>query len=205
MLERLLSFPVVLTTAPFLLLMVLLVLSLLTGWLDDPGADVDVGPEGGSLGPLLPAGFARYPLIVTLTLTTFFATVLLYYAEFGLSSLTDGWLHAVLGLVAVMVTLFAGLHLAALALRPLAPLFDRSRAFAKIDYRGRRARVRSQSLGPDFGQIVVTEDGMENQLDAFCDPGVELGYGDAVIVVGLDTERGSYRVIPAPERDDRSV
>jgi len=201
--ESLIRFPVVVTTVPFLLLMVLMLLTLATGFLGDLRLfpDVDITAEGTGpevdLGPpswlLIPAGAGRYPLVIVLTLTFFVATIILFYADGYLSGALSGTGYLVAASAAIFLALFLGLHLAVVVLRPLAPLFDPKRVYAGIDYIAREARVSSSRVTSTSGDAVVTGGGMENQIDVYCETG-DIGYGERVIVRSYDPERRRYRV-----------
>ena len=211
LIDRLISFPVVLTAAPFALLMVLMIISLVTGLFDGSDAPVDSGTDSGAdadadlngeagagnqvLRLLVPAGFSKYPLVVALTVALFFTTSILYYADGLVSAMLDGWARIAAEIPLVLVALYAGLHLSLLALKPLEPLFDRERVFAKINYIGMRARICSNKVTPGFGQAMVTKGGIENQIEVHCDADTRVAHGDSVIIVSYDNVARSYRVI----------
>lgn len=198
LLDGLTTYPVALMSIPFAILLLLMIVSLLSGFagdrlflpgeLDRPSAKIGLPTR-----LLRPAGSSHYPLVVFLTVTCFFATVLLYAANRLLEGVFGGWLYQAGTLVALVVSFIAGMHLATFALRPLAPAFDPARSSARIDYVGLDATVRSARVGATFGEVVVTAGGIENQIDAYCEGG-EISYGESVVIRDYDAVTRRYRV-----------
>ncbi len=201
LLANLFSFPVILTAAPCLFFLLLMLLSLTTGLLDDwipdfgqADADLDTDLDLSS-SVLLPVGITRVPLVISLTCTLFIASVLLYYLDrYLLTPWLSGLPYQLLALLTLPVVLLAALYGAALALKPLMPLLDRERAFARINYIGMTGEVRSGRVGICNGEIAVTCGARENLLDVFCTTQDDIRYGDHVLILAFDSAQKRYRV-----------
>lgn len=194
--QTLFAFPVVITAIPFLLFLVLLLFAVFTGLIDEgiPGLDIDLDAELPNL--LLPIGITRIPLVISLPLVFFLATAeLLLFSHFMMPlvpSLVPTWLFYALSCPAIVLSCYLSLYIAAWILRPLAPLFDQSGTYAKTDYIGMRGRVRTSRVGVDFGEIVVTRNSAENQLDVYCDDTEILVYGDEVHILSFNVTTKRY-------------
>lgn len=196
------SFPLAITAVPFCFLFLLMLLSVFTGFIDDlpflnfdTDVDVDLDGDVASTGSWLPIGFTKVPLAVSLTTVTFVATVLMYYIDyFALNSL-EGPLSVAVSLVAVILSLLVSLYIAAFLLKPLSPLFDQKKSFAVVDYVGMNAIVRSNKVSDTFGEAVVTQGGLENQLDIYSESEEIISYGDEVLIVSHNPVLKRYLVI----------
>ncbi len=64
-------------------------------------------------------------------------------------------------LVSIPVNFYLSLYISAKLLSPLAPLFDKSKAFAKVDFIGMKAKVHSSEVNSQRGEIIVHHNGSE--------------------------------------------
>jgi hypothetical protein len=48
---------------------------------------------------------------------------------------------------------------------------------------------------------VVTQGGIENQIDVYCDADTNISYGTSVIIASFDAEKKRYLVIKDPTRE----
>lgn len=188
--QLLFSFPVVVTVIPFFLVLLLLLFSLVTGLFDEvlPGLDLDA--EAPNL--LLPIGITRVPLVVSLPLVFFLASAALMVFSHLVMPLLPVWLFYSLSVVAILLSGYLSLYIAAWMLSPLAPLFDQRHMFSKVDYIGMSGHVRTSRVDAHFGEIVVTRGSVENQLDAYCDEQEALRYGDEIHILAFNETKGRY-------------
>lgn len=188
--QMIFAFPVIITAVPFFILFILLLLSVLTGFFGEIFPDMDAEVPGLKL--LLPIGITRVPLMISLPVIFFFATTMLLVFSFTISPLLAGVLFYSAGAVAICFFCYISLYLASWVLRPLAPLFDSNRIYARVNYIGMTGRVRTGSVNESFGEVVVTRDGIENQIDVYCDASEELRYGDEVRILSFNDATRRY-------------
>lgn len=194
------SFPLAITAVPFCFLFLLMLLSVFTGLVDDLpflnfDTDVDLDGDIASTGSWLPIGITKVPLAVSLTTVTFVATVLMYYIDYFALNALEGTLSIAVSLVAVVLSLLVSLYIAAFLLKPLSPLFDQKKSFAVVDYVGMNAVVRSNKVSETFGEAVVTQGSLENQLDIYSESEETISYGDEVLIVSHNPVLKRYLVI----------
>lgn len=190
--QTLFAFPAVVTVVPFCIFLVLLVFSVFTGLFDDvfPGLDFNADAELPNL--LLPIGITKIPLVISLPLVFFLASGQLLLFSYWLMPLLSAWSFYALSAVAILVSCYVSLYIAAWMLRPLAPLFDHTHTYAKIDYIGMSGRVRTTRVDAHFGEVVVTRGSVENQLDVYCDEKEQLSYGDEVHILFFNVATRRY-------------
>lgn len=188
--QTIFAFPVVVTAIPFCLFLLLLLFSVLTGLLDELLPEVNAETDLPGLRLLLPIGITRIPVIISLPLVFFLATAELIVFSYLAAPLLPAWLFYAVAILMILLSCYISLYLAAWMLSPLAPLFDQSRIYAKIDYIGMSGRVRTSRVDAHFGEVVVTHGGVENQIDVYCDAKEELRYGDEIRILAFnDTTR----------------
>jgi hypothetical protein len=164
--ELVVSFPAVVFTAMLAFSLVWWLVSALAGGLDadidaDLDADIDIDTDGeGDLGDRVAdvIGIPGLPLSIAFTIISFGAWV----AALALTAVAragdvDGVLLAVAGTGAIAVSLFAGVRLARVMAKPLAPVFTTLGAPSADDAIGSLARVRSIVVDDaGTGQVLVT-------------------------------------------------
>ena len=202
--QQFFTFPLAITAVPFCFLTLLMLISVFTGFLDDLSffnfdadldADIDADGDIATTGTWLPIGITRIPLTVSLTTITFVATVIIFYTDYYLLGMLTGALEIAASVIAIIVALFISLYIAAFLLKPLSPLFDQRKSFAVIDYVGMSAVVRSNKVSAAFGEAVVTQGSLENQLDIYSETSDTISYGDEVLIVSHNPELKRYLVI----------
>jgi len=195
-----LSFPVAVTAIPFSILFLLMMLSLATGMVDDllpsfggdADADIDLDLDSSVW---LPVGIAKIPLVVSLTCITFIATIIVFYVDTLFIAGLDGLIYNFAAIAVIVVSLVVSLYISALLLRPLIPLFDRELAFARVDYIGMSGTIRSNVVTAEFGEAVITQDSLENQIDVYSSGNDPISYGDEVVILSYNDDLERYLVI----------
>lgn len=194
--DALMSYPVIVFSMPFCLFFALMLIDLLfdlsDGSLGDAdGVDLDAG---WSAKLFLPPIVSLVPLPVALTVSSFVATVLTYYLQQYLFSLLGGMAFYAITVPALLLIYYLSLHISALFLKPLGPVFSAKNAFAKINYEGMRAVVRSGQVSSRHGEVVIRQGGNEIQLDAYVEGETDIHYGDEVVIVSKHPELDKYLV-----------
>ncbi len=194
--DALMSYPVIVFSAPFCLFFALMLIDLLFDLSDGSLGDIDgVDIESGwSAKLLLPPIVSQVPLPVALTVSTFVATVLTYYLQCYLFGLLLGVAFYAVTIPALFVIYYLSLHISAFALKPLAPVFNAKNAFAKIHYEGMMAVVRSSQVSSNYGEVVISQGANEIQLDAYIESGDDIPYGDEVVIISKHHDLEKYLV-----------
>ena len=170
------------------------------GTLDHAGGDLDHA-EGLSFGGILVSlGLRGVPVTFTLSVLILFA--------WGLSFLAMRFVGPVwpLGptLLATLVlvgSFLLALPLTALAVRPLAPLFETPAARSKLAFIGRSCRVSTATVDERFGQATCEDGGAGVILQVrYPGPGA-LKKGDRAVLVDYDHERDLFLVEPVEPVD----
>ncbi|RXJ73027.1 DUF1449 domain-containing protein [Veronia nyctiphanis] len=195
----LLSFPISIFFVPFTVLALLMIIDQLFNVVDGLTSDLDLFDfdQIPGTGLLLPPILSKVPLTVALCVSFFLATVLSFYLSQFTGSALSGSLKLVLDIAMIPVIAYVSLALAAWLLKPLAPLFDKQKAFANVDFIGLRARVHSSKVCDEAGEVVVLHEGNEFLLDAARQGDTQLEYGDEVIIVSKDSTTSRYWVAKA--------
>ncbi|MDC0706954.1 hypothetical protein POL68_00560 [Stigmatella sp. ncwal1] len=158
------------------------------------GHDADVDLDAGSLSGL---GFAGIPVTISGSFIVF--------ASWTLSLLGSGAAHELLGAVLpgavisggmLLVSLLLGTFLAALAVRPLRPIFIASKAPSRETLMGRVCIINSGTVTGSFGQATFADGGAGLILNVFCGKANQLKRGDQALILGYDPARDVYEVEP---------
>ncbi|MCX2790633.1 DUF1449 domain-containing protein [Vibrio sp. Sgm 5] len=195
MIDILLSFPTNVFFVPFVFLLLTMCIDLIFNVVDVAVADIDLFESGNlfSGGLLLPPILSKVPLAVGLCVSFFFATILSFY----LSSFIDQYISSTAAMIAKVVSIpvnfYLSLYISAKLLSPLAPLFDKNKAFAKVDFVGMKAKVHSSEVNSQRGEIIVHHNGSEFLLDArIFESDVPIEYGNDVVIVFLNKQKKYY-------------
>ena len=195
MTDILLSFPTNVFFVPFVFLLLIMCIDLIFNVVDVAVADIELF-ESGSLfsgGLLLPPILSKIPLAVGLCVSFFFATILSFYSSSYLNQHLSSVFLTVAELVSIPVNFYLSLHISAKLLSPLAPLFDKSKAFAKVDFIGMKAKVHSSEVNSQRGEIIVHHNGSEFLLDArILESDAPIEYGNDVVIVSLNKQKKYY-------------
>lgn len=136
-------------------------------------------------------GLGRVPVTFTLSLVlltawTLSAITTSLFGPFGLA----------LGIVLLMVSMFAGLLGAAVILRPLGKALNQSRPARRRDSLGQICVITSGRVDGTFGTAHIDDGSAGLNVHVVCHKPNELKKGDRAILIELDAEKGVYEVEP---------
>lgn len=155
------------------------------------GGDADGDLDGGGLWHVL--GLGDVPVTISVSLITVLAWVgsLLAMHTLGIG----GWLTLVVLVVAVVVAL----PIAALLIRPIAPVFAVKEGKSNADYVGHLCTVTTGRVDNSFGQATVEDGGTVLDIAVRCDRPGQLTRGDKALIIEFDAERQAYIVEPSKD------
>lgn len=157
----------------------------------DVGGDADGDLDGGGLWHVL--GLGDVPVTISASLITVLAWVGSLVAMHTLG--VGGWLTLVVLVVAVVIAL----PIAALLIRPIAPVFAVREGKSNADYVGHVCTITTGRVDNSFGQATVEDGGTVLDIAVRCDrPGV-LTRGDRALIIEFDGERQAYIVEPSKD------
>jgi len=197
MLSILLSFPTNVFSVPFVIFLLIMLVDLVFNIVESVAPDVDLFDAENipGAGLILPPILSKVPLMVALCVSFFVGTIVSFYLAQALSAVSDaGWIM-VIEVVSIPLTAYLALFIAAWLLKPLAPLFDKKKSFAKVDFIGLKGRVHSSLVNQNRGEVVVHHNGSEFLLDVrVIEPEISMEYGDEVIIVSQNKTTKHYIV-----------
>ncbi|HTJ42285.1 MAG TPA: hypothetical protein VL463_09345 [Kofleriaceae bacterium] len=138
-------------------------------------------------------GLGNVPLTISISVIVLVAWVgalLGSYYVMGESSVLR-WLLLPLALV-------VALPLAALFVRPLAPVFEIKEGKTHAQYIGSICTVTSNTVDNDFGFADIVDGGSIVQIAVRADPAHKLVRGDKALVIDVDSDRRVFAVEPSP-------
>ncbi len=204
------SFPVAIFFVPYCFFLALMILSLITGFLEDfhlpfnadmgdLGADVEAEaiPNQTHISDnlLLPVTVTQVPLPIALTVIFFIASLLIYGANLGVHTQAD-FLYWPLILVSLVFCFWLSLHISALILKPFIPIFDKNNTLAIVKYEGKVGIVKTSIVTQHTGEVIILDESLENQIDVYTEQGDDvLKYGDKALVVYFNQDTHRYLVI----------
>ncbi|WP_443190412.1 hypothetical protein [Pseudomonas indica] len=205
-LRTVLSFPTVLFS--FLLCLAIvywLIVSL--GFVEVDLLDVEAdsvlegsGQTEGLAGLLSKLRLSGVPVTLVLTLLSFFAWFICYFAELWvLSPLPLGVLRYPLGLIVALVALMLAVPISAAICRPLRPLFHKLEATTRKSVLGQTAVVRSGRVTPQHGEATLEDGGAGLILRVRADEARGFKRGDRVVLLEYLEAEHAYRVITEDE------
>ncbi|MCW8330771.1 DUF1449 domain-containing protein [Photobacterium sp. SDRW27] len=195
-LDVLMSYPVIVFSVPFCLFFALMLIDLIFDLSDGSLGDAE-GVEldsAWSAKLFLPPIVSQVPLPVALTVSTFVAMVMTYYLQQFLFGVLGGIIFYAVTAVALLVIFYLSLHIAAFLLKPLGPVFNAKNAFAKINFEGMRAVVRSSQISKQYGEVVIRQGANEIQLDVYSEEENDIQYGDEVVIISKHPDQDKYLV-----------
>jgi hypothetical protein len=153
------------------------------------GGDADGDLDGGGLWHVL--GLGDVPVTISASLIIVLAWVgsLLAMHHLGLGG---GWTVVVL-VIAVVIAL----PIAALLIRPIAPVFAVKEAKSNADYVGHVCTITTGRVDNRFGQATIEDGGTVLDIAVRCDRPGALTRGDKALVIEFDRERQAYIVEPS--------
>jgi hypothetical protein len=155
----------------------------------DLGGDADGDLDGGGLWHVL--GLGDVPVTISVSLITLLAWVGSLLAMHALG--IGGWLTLVVLVVAVVVAL----PIAALLVRPLAPVFAVQEGKTNAEYVGCVCTITTGRVDDRFGQAMVEDGGTVLEIAVRCDRPGQLTRGDRALIIEFDRERQTYIVEPS--------
>jgi hypothetical protein len=103
-----------------------------------------------------------------------------------------GWQRLIVLVVAIVVAL----PIAALLVRPLAPIFSVKEGKSNTDYVGHTCTITTGTVGDNFGQATIEDGGTVLVIQVRSDRPGKLGRGDRALVIDFDRTRQAYVVEP---------
>jgi len=91
------------------------------------------------------------------------------------------------------------LPIAALLIRPLAPVFAVREGKSNADYIGHVCTITTGRVDTGFGQATIEDGGTVLAIAVRCDRPGELARGDKALIIEFDRERSAYLVEPSAE------
>jgi hypothetical protein len=142
-------------------------------------------------------GFSEVPLTISSSLVIFSAWTISFLSRNLVFDLLGAVLPGVVlsgGLL--LVSLMLGMLIAALAVRPLRPLFRTQNAPGRDALMGRVCIINSGNVTGNFGHATFNDGGAGLILNVFCDSPNQLKRGDQALILGYDPARDVYEVEP---------
>ncbi|KKD59302.1 hypothetical protein RN22_16710 [Grimontia sp. AD028] len=195
-LGMLMTFPTSVFFVPFVVFFLIMLVDLVFNVVEGFTADIDLFDLDNlpGSGLLLPQVLSKVPLMVALCVSFFVATVLSFYASDIAQGFISGPILLVANIISIPIVAYISLAISAWLLKPLAPLFDRKKTFAKVEFIGLKGRVHSNVVNREKGEVVVLHEGNEFLLDAMLQDDSSIQYGDEVIIVYKDDASDRYVV-----------
>jgi hypothetical protein len=159
---------------------------------DAGGADGDADLDGGGLWHVL--GLGDVPVTISASQITVIAWSGSLLAMRYVAGMT-GWL----GLIVLAVAVMIALPIAALLIRPIAPVFAVQEAKSNADYIGHACTITTGRVDDRFGQATIEDGGTVLNISVRCDQAGKLARGDRALIIEFDRERQAYIVEPAAE------
>jgi hypothetical protein len=157
-------------------------------------ADGDLGGGGGIWSGL---GLGAVPITISVSIILIVcwsgSLLAMHYLIEGSS--IAGWAPAVL----LPVVLLLSLPIAALLVRPLAPVFALREGKSNSDYVGHTCTISTGRVDDGFGQATVEDGGTVLVIAVRCDRPGKLGRGDKALIIEFDPARQAYVVEPSAD------
>ena len=160
----------------------------------DVGGDADADVDGGGLWHGL--GLGDVPVTISVSLITLLAwcgSMLAMHYVVG----TGAWWTVVVLVAAVVIAL----PIAALLIRPIAPVFAVKEAKSNADYIGHACTITTGRVDDRFGQATIEDGGTVLNIAVRCDRPGKLARGDKALIIEFDRERSAYLVEPSAEAE----
>ena len=161
------------------------------------GADGGLHGAEGAVGLLHALGLRRVPITIVFSLVVGFSWMLSYLGARTLRGLElSGAMALLAGGGIGLVALVFGVLLAAVAVRPLAPLFVAHTRHAEERLLGKVVTIRSTRVTDAFGQAEFDDGGAGVLIDVICLAQNGLAKGAEALVVGYDRAQNRYEITP---------
>lgn len=202
--NQLISFPTGIFSFLFTLGLIFMFISVMAGFeLDingDGSADVDFNADTdhdlnvfGKI--MVVTGLSRVPLIIGLTVSFFFSTIISYFLQYYvLNSLINENIlfHYIFCFLIMFVSFFASIFIAGFILKPLEGIFDNEDNRMLFDYINKKCRVCSVKVDAEYGEVVIEDGPNEYFIFAYSDE--ILNKDDEAIVLKYDEKKQKYLI-----------
>jgi len=208
------SFPTVVFTF-FLLVTVLYWLVAVLGFVeidvldfDIPGAEDAIGAGANSelsnpdvlAGLMLRFGLHGVPVTIIISLISLIGWLVSYYTVHFLFGLVpDGLVRFVVGLPVLAASLYVGIMITAVLIKPLRPLFKKAQQQTVKHVLGQTALVRTSRVDKEFGEATLEDGGAGLILKVRATGDQVFNKGDRVVLLEYIDEENVYRVITEDE------
>ncbi len=151
-------------------------------------------------GLMLRFGLQGVPVTIIVSLIGLFGWLICYYAVYFLFGwVPSGILQIVAGIPVLFVSLYAGVMITALVIKPLRPLFSKAQQESIKHVLGQVALVRTSRVDEGFGEAVLEDGGAGLILKVRSTSGDAFKKGDRVVLFEYIKESNVYRVISEEE------
>jgi hypothetical protein len=161
--------------------------------LDAGGGDGELDGDGGGLWHGL--GLGDVPVTISVSLISLVAWVSSLLAMRYLIATGSGWIAALVLVAAIVIAL----PIAALLVRPLAPVFAIREGKTNADYIGHACTITTGRVDDQFGQATIEDGGTVLIIAVRCDRPDALARGDRALIIEFDRDRQAYVVEPSAD------
>lgn len=166
----------------------------------DISADGDISSANALTGLMMRFGLHGVPVTIIISLIVLFGWLLCYYLVYFLSPLfSTGLLRLLLGLPALIGSLYVAVLLTSFVIKPLRPFFQKTQQETIKRVLGQVAIVRSSVVNEQFGEVSLADGGAGLILKARTMGATEFHRGDRVVLLEYVPEQYVYRVISEQE------
>lgn len=163
----------------------------------DAGDAGEIGDGSGTPTFLTGLGLRTVPLTVSLTTIAIVAWVISLLGNYYIAAYFGGGIAIAIKTGVFALALVAGLLLAAVLVRPLAPIFKTHGARTRDYYIGSTCTVDTGKVDAGFGQAKIEDGGDVLVISIRCDSENTLGRGESALVIDYDSTREAYVVEPS--------
>jgi hypothetical protein len=161
------------------------------GDVGDAGGDADGDVDGGGLWHVLGLGDVPVTISASLIVVIAWSGSLLAMHYLGVS----GWFT----LAVLVAALLIALPIAALLIRPIAPVFAVKEGKSNADYIGHICTITTGRVDTGFGQATIEDGGTVLNIAVRCDQPDKLVRGAKALIIEFDSERQAYLVEPSAD------
>ena len=166
----------------------------------DISADGDISSANALTGLMMRFGLHGVPVTIIISLIVLFGWLLCYYLVYFLSPLfSTGLLRLLIGLPALIGSLYVAVLLTSFVIKPLRPFFHKTQQETIKRVLGQVAIVRSSVVNEQFGEVSLADGGAGLILKARTMGATEFHRGDRVVLLEYVPEQYLYRVISEQE------
>jgi hypothetical protein len=155
------------------------------------GGDADADGGGGVWHGL---GLGDVPVTISVSLIVLIgwcgSLLAMHYVAGG-----AGWQRLAVLVIAIVIAL----PIAALLVRPLAPVFTVQEGKSNADYVGHACTISTGSVDDNFGQATVEDGGTVLVIQVRCGERGKLARGDRALIIDFDPARQAYVVEPVAD------